>query len=163
MATQKNHITTTIIIINHKDNPLPLINMGNHIIITIPPNTIPYNPTLEWPKYLHYLENQYTTILSINNSSPSLCNLQIPNTITANILELYNINTKNHLHQITPPPKKIVIYSCAWHNAPNYHHMENNHPTPPLPIELYNTYPLKFKPQQCIYTNGLLYPLTNMA
>ena len=37
-----------------------------HIILTIPPNTIEYNPTLEWPQYLHTHEPD-TTILCIHN------------------------------------------------------------------------------------------------
>jgi hypothetical protein len=70
MAAQENHNIATIIIINHKENPLPITHAEIHIIATIPPNTIQYNPTTEWPKYLHQLENQYTTIISINNQSP---------------------------------------------------------------------------------------------
>ena len=48
--------------------------------------------------------------------------------------------------------------SYAWHKAPNYNHSERNHPTQPLPIELYNTHPLIFKPQQCIYIDGSFIP-----
>ena len=44
--------------------------------------------------------------------------------------------------------------SRAWHKAPIY-----NNPTQPLPIELYHTHPIKFKPQQCIYTDGSFIPL----
>jgi hypothetical protein len=40
MAAQKTHNTTTIIIINHKDDPLPITHAKIHMIATVPPNTI---------------------------------------------------------------------------------------------------------------------------
>ena len=92
MATQTNYDATTIIIINHKENTLPFTHTKLHIIVTIPPNTIQYNPTSKWPKYVHQLEKQYTTIIRIHKHDPPSDNPQPPNAIISNILGLYNIN-----------------------------------------------------------------------
>ena len=99
MAAQENHNTKTVVIINHKKNPLPITHTELHTIVTIPPNTIQYNLTSDWPKYLHQLENQYTTILSIQNPNPP-DTPQVPHALESNIWELYNIKMKNH-----PPTK----------------------------------------------------------
>lgn len=52
--------TITILIVNHNDwtpQQLPITTNGDiHTITTIPPHTIQYNPTLEWPKYYHFVE-----------------------------------------------------------------------------------------------------------
>ena len=153
MAAQTNHNTTTIIIINHKESTLPITCAEMYIIATIPPNTIQYNPTTEWPKYLHQLENQYTTIIRIHKHGPSSVNPQIPNALISNIISLYNIKINNNPTQTIPHMKKIK-YSSAWQQASQYNHSEINHSAHHLPTELYNIHPLKFKPQQCIYIDG---------
>ena len=55
MAAKEDEHTTTILIVNYKDwttQQLPLKDHADiHIIATIPPHTIQYVPTPEWPKY----------------------------------------------------------------------------------------------------------------
>ena len=60
-----------------------------------------------------------------------------------------------------PPFRNKVKYSHAWHNAPKHIHVEINHSTQPLLIELYNTHPFKFNPQECTNTNGSFIPHDN--
>lgn len=55
MDAKEDARTIAILITNHKDwtsQQLPLtINTDIHVMATIPPNIIHYNPTAEWPKY----------------------------------------------------------------------------------------------------------------
>ena len=104
MGAQENHNITIIIIINHKANVLPTTHAKIHN------NTITMQSHIGMPKYLHQLENQYTTIISINNQNPPSGNLQIPNATTANILGLFNIKVKTHPHQNTPPSNKSEMF-----------------------------------------------------
>jgi hypothetical protein len=76
MATHENHNTTTVIIINHKENPFPITHAKIHKIATIPPNQNPSGPP------------------------------QVPHAITTNIHELYNIKIKIYPHEDPPSKKK---------------------------------------------------------
>lgn len=57
-----------------------------------------------------------------------------------------------------PPPRKKWKLTRAWHIAPTCQRLESNHPPQPLPIELFHNHILKFKTQQCIYTDGSFIP-----
>ena len=72
MATKEDAQTITILIVNHKDwapQKLPLTNTNIHIMATIPPHTIQYNPTPKWPKYYQYTEPSITSIICIHNQA----------------------------------------------------------------------------------------------
>jgi hypothetical protein len=55
MAAKEDIHTTTILIIHHNDwtpqQPPITTKEDIHVIATIPPHAIRYNPTPEWPKY----------------------------------------------------------------------------------------------------------------
>ena len=72
MATREDPSTTTIIIYNHHAPKLLETHKDRHPILNILPNTLEYNPTPEWPQYLHQNENQYTLIINIHNQRPPL-------------------------------------------------------------------------------------------
>lgn len=67
MAVKKNLNTTTVIVCHHKAHHLTTIHDEMHIITTIPPHNIEYDPIFKWPKYLHQYDNIYTSILCIHN------------------------------------------------------------------------------------------------
>jgi hypothetical protein len=120
MAAKEDAQTITILIINHKDwtpQQLPLTNPDTHILATIPPHTIQYNPTPEWPKYYQYTEPSLTSIICVHNQETIPKNTQIP-------IELQKIlkrttNTHIDIHPIKPTPTHYnVKFSNAWKNAP---------------------------------------------
>lgn len=67
-----------------------------------PPNTIEYNPTTEWPNYLHHHEKQYTSIPSIHNQRTHVGNQQLAQNLTSNILESYSIHVKPTMYNTHP-------------------------------------------------------------
>lgn len=67
MAVKKDLNTTTVIVCHHKAHHLTTIHDEMHIITTIPPHNIEYDPIFKWPKYLHQYDNIYTSILCIHN------------------------------------------------------------------------------------------------
>jgi hypothetical protein len=49
----------TVLIVNHEEEVLknpPIPDKDIHTILTIPPNMMQYNSTLEWPKYFQKLK-----------------------------------------------------------------------------------------------------------
>ena len=86
MAAKEDTNTTTILIVNHNDwtsHRIPLtINVDIHTIATIPPHTIQYSPTSEWPKYYHYVEASLTSIIRIHSQTNLAPNLQTPQELT---------------------------------------------------------------------------------
>ena len=159
MAAQANHNATTIVILNHKEKPFPINHTDIHIILTIPPNTIQYNPTLEWPKHLHHLENQYTTIVCIYNERSPPGHHHTLNTLTPNILGLYNIHVKINLIESTPLRNEGKC-SHEWHTTPPKHSCtKTNHSTQPLPTKLYKTYPLSLIHNNAYALLARSYPL----
>ena len=70
MVAKEDTQTIAILIINHANwtpQTIPLNKHPDiHIITTIPPHTIHYNPTPEWPKYYQYTEPSLTSIICIH-------------------------------------------------------------------------------------------------
>ena len=84
---------------------------------TIPPYTIIYNPTIEWPKYYQYVEPLLTTILCIHSQPNPTINLRTLQTLTQ-ILE-QTTNTHIDTMPIKPtPPNYHIKFSNTWKNAP---------------------------------------------
>jgi hypothetical protein len=67
MEAKEDTNTATILIINHNDwtpQQISLTTSGDiHTLATIPPHTILYNPTPEWPKYYQYVEPSLNNIM----------------------------------------------------------------------------------------------------
>jgi ribonuclease HI len=163
MAAKEDAQTLTILIINHKDwtpQQIPLINHDIHILATIPPHTIIYNPTPKWPKYYQYTEPSLTSIICVHNQDTILNNTQIP-TVLQRILK-NTIHTHIDTHPIKSTPTHYnVKFSNAWKNAPKTTPPQIiNTNIIPLPSTFTHTYPLKFHPQQCTYTDGSFIPPT---
>ena len=74
--------TITILIVNHKDwtpQQLPITkHVDIHTIVIVPPHTINFDPTLEWPEYYWYIEQSLTSIICILNQSNPTKNTQNP-------------------------------------------------------------------------------------
>ena len=162
MAAKEDTNTITILIVNHKDwtsQQIPLTaNDDIHTMATIPPHTIQYNPSPEWPKYYHYIEPSLTSIIYIHSQASPTPNLQTPHEL-AHILK-HTTNTHIDTYPIKPTkPNYCIKFSNTWKNTP-----KNNIPTtrniPPitLPTKYYHQQPLKYHPQQCIYIDGSFIP-----
>jgi hypothetical protein len=162
MATKEDPNTTTILIINHKDWTSQQIlltkNTDVHIMATIPPHTIQYTPTPEWPKYYQYVEPSLTSIICIHGQINPTPSLQTPHGLP-HILK-QTMNTHIDTYPIKPTiPHYRIKFSHTWKNSPN-----NNTPitriTPSItiPAKYYHQHPLKYHPQQCIYTDGSFIP-----
>ena len=160
MAAKEDPNTATILIINHNDwtpQQIPLIeNKDIHIMTTIPPHTISYNPTPEWPTYYQYVEPSLTTILCIYNQPNP--NLKTPQDLTQ-ILE-QSINTHINTLPIKPtPPDYHVNFSKTWKLAPiNNTAPSRAIPYITLPIRYYHQHPPKYHPLQCMYKDGSFIP-----
>jgi hypothetical protein len=150
--------TATILIINHNDwtpQQIPLTTSGDiHTFATIPPHTILYNPTPEWPKYYQYVEPSLTTILCIHNQTNLTTNLRTPQEL-AQVLE-QTINTHIDTFPIKPTaPNYHIKFSNTWENAPT-----KKIPQITLPIKYYHQHHPKYHPQQCMYIDGSFIPPT---
>lgn len=99
-----------IILIKHEENPLPITHTYIQPIITFSPNIIQYNPTPQWLKYLHHLENLYTTIVCTHNQSSPWDNPYTFNTLTSNIFGLYNVMSKLTKPETPPSEKRNCIF-----------------------------------------------------
>jgi ribonuclease HI len=164
MAAKEDPKTVTILIVNHKDwttQKLPLTSKPDiHVMATIPPHTIQYKPTPEWPTYYQYVETALTSILCVHNQSTLHPNVQTPHTLKQTLQQIKN--THIDIHPIKPNLTHHTIkFSHAWKTAPivNIPHTNNpiNTPIPPIYACIY---PLKFPPQQCVYTDGSFIPPT---
>ena len=163
MAAKEDEHTTTILIVNYKDwttQQLPLKDHADiHIIATIPPHTIQYVPTPEWPKYYQYTEPTLTSIICIHNQPYPTPNIQTPQELQ-HILRR-TLNTHIDTYPIAPTNTQYKVkFSKAWINAPKSHPPPINHKTTPLPTKYNHIHPLKFHPHQCIYTDGSFIPPT---
>ena len=166
MATKEDTSTATILIINHNNwTPQQIAltqNGGIHTLATIPPHTIQYNPTPEWPKYYQYIEPSLTSIICVHNQSHPTINLQTPQELT----KILTITTSTQINTsfINPTSANYhVKFSTKWKNAP----INNNTPPPQttipqitLPDKYYHQHHHKYHPQQCIYTDGSFIPPT---
>ena len=85
MAAKEDPDTVTILIANHKDwtsQKLPLTTKPDvHIMTTIPPHTIKYKPTPEWPTYYQYDEPALTSIICVHNQATLSPNVRTPHTL----------------------------------------------------------------------------------
>jgi hypothetical protein len=128
MTTKEDPNTTTILIINHKDwtsQQIPLTkNTDVHILATIPPHTIQYTPTPEWPKYYQYVESSLTSIIYKHGKINPAPRLQTPH-VLPHILK-QTMNTLIDTYPIKPTiPHYHIKFSHTWKNSPN-----NNTRTP---------------------------------
>ena len=136
MAAKEDTQTSTILIINHQDwTPQKLtFTKGDdiHVISTIPPHTIQYKPTPEWPQYYQYTETSLTSIIYIHNQLTPTMHQQVPNNL--HIILKRITNTHIDIHPIQPTPNTYHInFSEAWKTASNdntTHHNINTTPTP---------------------------------
>jgi hypothetical protein len=85
MAAKEDPQTITILIVNHKDwttQTLPITTKPDiHVMTTIPPHTIQYKPTPEWPTYYQYVEPALTSIICVHNQSTLNPSIQTPHTL----------------------------------------------------------------------------------
>ena len=130
MAAKENTHTSTILIINHQDWTPQKLNLTNvadiHVIATIPPHTMQYKPTPEWPQYYQYTETSLTSIIYIHNQLTPATRQQFPNNLR-DILKRIT-NTYIDIHPIQPTPNNYHIkFSKAWKIAPK----ENTPPNTP--------------------------------
>ena len=140
-------------------NKSPLTTNGEiHTLATIPPYSIQYNPTPKWPKYYQYVEPSLTSIICIHNQPYPTMNLQTPRELSQVLKQ--TINTHIDTFPINPTiPNYHIQFSNTWKNAP-----KNNTLTPKtippttLSTRYYRQLPLKYHPQQCIYTYGSFTP-----
>ena len=164
MAAKEDPKTVTILIANHKDwttQTLPLTTKPDvHVMTTIPPHTITYKPTPEWPTYYQYDEPALTSIICVHNQSSLSPNVQTPHTLKQLLQQL--TNTHINTHPITPNLTHYKVkLSNIWKDTPTVNMLHtNNHITIPLPNTYTHMHPPKFPPQQCIYTGGSFIPPT---
>lgn len=53
MVAKEDNNKITLVIVNHKETSYQISHKDMHAILTTSTNTIEYNPTQEWLKYLH--------------------------------------------------------------------------------------------------------------
>jgi hypothetical protein len=164
MAAKEDPTTVTILIANHKDwttQNLPLTTKPDvHVMTTIPPHTIKYKPTPEWPTYYQYDEPALTSIICIHNQATLSPNVRTPHTLKQILQQLTNTHIETHPIMPNSTQYKVKI-SNIWKNTPKVSIPHtNNHTTIPIPNTYKHTHPLKFPPQQCVYTDGSFIPPT---
>ena len=122
MAAKEDTQTITILIINHANwtpQTIPLNKHPDiHTITTIPPHTIHYNPTPEWPKYYQYTEPSLTSIICIHDQVTPTLNPQA----THELQKLLGRITNTHIETYSIKPTLTnynVKFSNKWKNAPN--------------------------------------------
>ena len=167
MATKEDTHTVTILIVYHDDwttQQLPIAtNADIHILATIPPHAINYDPKPEWPKYYKHIELAQTSIICIHNQVHPTTNLQTPHPLQ----QVLQNTTNTHIdtYPIKPTPMKYhVKISKAWKDAPKANTLTQiNTQITPLPAKYYHIHPLNYHPQQCIYMDGSFIPPTKNA
>jgi DNA-directed RNA polymerase subunit L len=164
MAAKEDTNTFTILIVNHNDwtsQQIPITTKDDiHILATISPHTIKYNPTPEWPKYYQYEEPSLVSILCIHGQTNLAPNLKTPHEL-AHILK-HTTHTHIDTYPIKPTSLNYHIkFSKTWRNTPKHNtHTTQITTTRPLPVTYYIQHPIKYHPQQCIYTDGSFIPPT---
>jgi hypothetical protein len=111
MAAKEDTNTFTILVVNHNDSTSQQIPINTkddiHILATIPPHTIQYNPTSEWPKYYHYEKPSLVLILCIHGQTSLAPNLKTPHEL-AHILKQ---TTRTHTYRHLPHQTHIIKLS----------------------------------------------------
>jgi hypothetical protein len=74
MDVKKDHNTKIIVEFTYKENSTSTKHANMHIILPILPNTIQYNSTLEWPKYLHKMKTVHFVHASTTKDYPQKTN-----------------------------------------------------------------------------------------
>ena len=147
LAAKEDPKTVTIIIANHKDwttQNLPFTTKPDvHVMTTIPPHTITYKPTPEWPTYYQYDEPALTSIICIHNQTTLSPNVQTPHTLKQILQQV--TNTHIDTHPITPNRTHYKVKtSKIWKHTPKVSMLHsNNHITTPIP----DTYTIIHPPQ----------------
>ena len=94
MAAKEDPNTITILIVNHKDwttQNLSLTSKPNiHVMATIPPHTIQYKPTPEWPPYYQYIEPALMSISCVHNQATLSTFVQTPHTLKQILQQITN-------------------------------------------------------------------------
>ena len=150
MVAKEDAQTITILIINHTNwtsQKLPLNTNGDiHTIVNIPPHTIHYDPTTEWPKPSH------TSIICIHNQIIPTKNLQTPQELQRVLKRITNTHTKIYPNKPTLTQYNVK-FSKEWQYAPKIRipPPPNNSITTPLSLTYNHIHPLKYIPQNCIY------------
>ena len=121
MAAKEDTHTLTILIVNHKDWTTQSLPLNTHTdidtIATIPPYTIQYAPTPEWPKYYQYVEPTLTSIICIYNATQPPVNIQPPQELQKVLKKTFNIHIDTHPINLNTKPYKVK-FSNSWNNAP---------------------------------------------
>lgn len=139
MGAKEDSNNTTIVVLNPKTTLSKYIK-DIHIVLIIPPNIIKYNPTSGCPKYLHKYEPYHSTFLCIYNQKTSPSNENFLNTLTTNMLELYNTHViTNHMHNMSPKHK--IKVTKKWRPTSKATNVTTNNRAPFLPNSLSMTYP----------------------
>ena len=139
---------------------LPLTTNTNiHIIATIPPHTIQYNPTPEWPNYYQHTEPLLTSIIDVHNQVNPTTNPQTPQELQRILKRITNKHIDTYPVKPTNPHYNVK-FSNTWKNASKVNTTTQNITTPisPLPITYSHTHSLKYPPQQCMYTDRSFIP-----
>ena len=158
MATKEDARAITILIVNHKGwttQQLPLAeNTDIHVMATIPPHTIHYDPTPEWPGYYQYIEPSITSIICIHNQTNLPMNIHTLNELQQVLKQ--TTNTHIDTHPIKPTSIHYnVKFFFAWKIAPKVSTTQTiNTQIIPLPNGFKHKHPFKYHPKQCIYTDG---------
>ena len=96
MTAKDDTNTITILIFNHNawtPQQFLITTKGDiYTLITIPPHTIQYKPTPEWPKYYHYVEPLLLSVICIRSQTNLGPNLRTPHELPHILKEITNIH-----------------------------------------------------------------------
>ena len=119
---------------------------------TIPPHTIQYKPTLEWPKYYQYTEPSFKSIICIHNQTILTLNVRTPHTLQQVLKQTTNTHIDIRSIKPTPITYRVEFLQCM-ENYP-----QGEHTTYELHLHItYTIYIQKHPPTQIASTTMRIY------